>query len=760
MINVTLRSLHEVPEIQLWAGPECTVNRVGGQFRDQFTETGHASRIEDLDLLAGLGITRLRYPISWERIAPHEPSQQDWGWIDERLMRLRKLDLDVIAGLVHHGSGPAYTDLLNPGFAPGLAAHASAAAQRYPWIQDWTPVNEPLTTARFSGLYGHWYPHRQDETAFWRALLNQIDATRLAMRAIRAHNPAARLIQTEDIGRTYATASLGEQAGFDNARRWMTFDLLCGLVVPGHDLWRRLVRLGLGDRLWAIADDPCPPDILGINHYLTSDRFLDHRMRRYPHLAHGGNGRQPFVDTEAIRVLCPPPQGLAGALREVWARYGRPIAITEVHNGCTREEQMRWMVAAWNDAAQARGEGVDIRAVTNWATFGCNGWDTLLTQGGRYEAGAFDASGATPRATAMVPLLKSIATEGSGRHPVLEGAGWWQRDVRLQHPPTSRAATMQEQLRASGEGLPLSRALSPRPGLPRPLLIVGKTGTLGGALAAACRHRDIVHVVTQRSDLDLADAASIAAALDRHRPWAVINAAGWVRVDDAEAEPAACFAANAQGAERLAAACAARGIPTASFSSDLVFDGMSHGPFDETSLPSPLNVYGRSKLEAERAIAALPGLHLMVRTAAFFSPFDPYNFAVQACASLVRGERFAAADDQTVTPSYVPDLCNAVLDLVIDGEHGLWHLTNEDPCTWAEFAVRLARAGGLDASLVDHRPGTTLGAVAARPAYVPLVSGRGKLLPSLDHAIRRFVHDLQIQPLQSQAVVCAGAFPH
>jgi dTDP-4-dehydrorhamnose reductase len=66
-------------------------------------------------------------------------------------------------------------------------------------VEDWTPVNEPLTTARFSALYGHWHPHVADEPAFWTALLNQIDAVRMSMKAIRRINPDARLVQTEDL---------------------------------------------------------------------------------------------------------------------------------------------------------------------------------------------------------------------------------------------------------------------------------------------------------------------------------------------------------------------------------------------------------------------------------------------------------------------------------------------------------------------------------------------------------------------------------
>src|SRR3712207_2719887 len=87
----------------------------------------------------------------------------DWAWADERLGRLRELGITPIVGLVHHGSGPRHTSLIDPAFADGLAAFARAVAERYPWVAYYTPINEPLTTARFSGLYGHWYPHGRDQ---------------------------------------------------------------------------------------------------------------------------------------------------------------------------------------------------------------------------------------------------------------------------------------------------------------------------------------------------------------------------------------------------------------------------------------------------------------------------------------------------------------------------------------------------------------------------------------------------------------------
>ncbi len=224
------------PALELWAGVESTVNRVGDHYFDQSVRNGHDARPGDLDLFAGLGIRALRYPILWERTAPDGLERADWRWADERLGRLRHLGVRPIVGLVHHGSGPRDTDLLDPAFPERLAAFAAAVARRYPWVEDWTPVNEPLTTARFAALYGHWYPHHRDDLSFASALLTQCRAVVLAMRAIRKTNPAARLIQTDDLGKTYSTPSLAYQADFENERRWVTFDLLAGRLTPDRPM--------------------------------------------------------------------------------------------------------------------------------------------------------------------------------------------------------------------------------------------------------------------------------------------------------------------------------------------------------------------------------------------------------------------------------------------------------------------------------------------------------------------------------------------
>ena len=159
---------------------------------------------DDLDACASLGVTALRYPVLWEEV--ESPSgERDFTLADRAMRHLEKSPMTPIVGLLHHGSGPPSTSLDDPALPERLADFAGEVARRYPWVADWTPVNEPLTTARFSGLYGHWYPHARDDRAFVTMLLNEVKATILAMRAIREVNPDARLIQTEDFGRMRGT---------------------------------------------------------------------------------------------------------------------------------------------------------------------------------------------------------------------------------------------------------------------------------------------------------------------------------------------------------------------------------------------------------------------------------------------------------------------------------------------------------------------------------------------------------------------------
>jgi beta-glucosidase/6-phospho-beta-glucosidase/beta-galactosidase len=418
--------------LEVWGGLECSRIRVADQIRDQIIDTGHSARPGDLDLIASLGIKTLRYPVLWETVCK-KPGEQDWHWHDIRLEQLRRSGILPVVGLLHHGSGPDHCNVLDPAFPQSLARHAGNVALRYPWIERFTPVNEPMTTARLCGLYGHWYPHGRDETTCFRVVVAECRAIAASMKEIRGIIPTAHLVQTEDIGRVFANPSLQYQADYENERRWLALDLLAGRVDRDHPLHQRLLDHGIDARhLAQLSDDPCPPDIIGIDQYLTSDRFLDDNLDHHPNEIPGGNGRHTYVDVAAARSSVPEGEtGFLTRIRETWERYRLPLALTEVHNGCTREEQLRWLMDGWNAAMAAREEGIDLRAVSVWSLFGALDWNSLLTRReGFYEPGAFDIRFEPPRPTVIASAMRALVSSGGFDHPVLARSGWWKPDVR------------------------------------------------------------------------------------------------------------------------------------------------------------------------------------------------------------------------------------------------------------------------------------------------------------------------------------------
>lgn len=714
--------------MELWGGIECTINRVGDNYMDQLEYSGHYSRIEDLDEFAGLGIKKLRYPVLWEKHKPRKNMQIDWSQTGKFLSKLKDLKIDVIAGLVHHGSGPAYVHMMDDSFAEGLRDYAAEVATKFPWISYYTPVNEPLTTARFCGLYGHWFPHQADGRSFLKILLNECKATVLAMQAIRKINPEAKLVQTEDLGKIHSTSLLKYQADFENDRRWLSVDLLCGRVDQTHTLWNYILSTGISEEeLMFFVENPCPPDIVGFNHYITSERFLDERLEHYPPHTHGGNGKHQYADVEAIRMSGVTLSGPYGLMKEAWERYKLPLAITEVHLHCTREEQLRWFSHVWQAALELEREGVNLKAVTSWAMLGSFGWNKLLREpNGDYEAGIYDARSGRPRPTALCDLIKSVTDRQDYDHPAFPGLGWWDKDTRIEYHHD-----------------PVVSKVSAEVGNRRPILIIGKTGTLGNAFARICDIRNLEYCLLGRADFDITRPQQMEAVLSDLKPWAIVNAAGFVRVDDAENEESNCYMVNTTGPANIARLCCDHRIKFLSFSSDLVFDGTKSDLYTETDAVNPLNIYGWSKAKAEQEVLAACPDALMVRTSAFFGPWDEYNFISAVRRRLEAGEPVTAVNDILISPTYVPDLVNVSLDLLIDGERGLWHLSNEGVLSWYEFARQAAAFSGHNPSQIIPIPASEMDFTARRPSFSALKSRMGYLLPTVEHALDRHFKELR-----------------
>lgn len=706
---------------ELWGGMECTINRIGNTYRDQLFEAGYYARQDEFELLKSLNLKALRYPILWERYQPTSQHPINWEPAQRELKQLDELNIKPIVGLLHHGSGPLHTNLLDDNFARKFSLYAGGVASQFPDVEDYCPVNEPLTTARFSGLYGLWYPHQQSTLSFARMLINQLKGVVLAMSEIRKINPRARLIQTEDLTKVHSTSILNYQAEFENERRWLTYDLLGGHINQGSRMWEYLISIGIaqGD-LEFFLEHSCMPDVLGLNYYVTSERYLDDRCDLYPHLTPGGNGIHSYVDVEAYRHH--KAVGLGLLLEEVWARYHQPIAITESHLACTREEQMRWLKEIWTICCDAKSTGIQIEAVTAWALFGAYDWDSLLTKAqGHYEVGVFDIR-KNVRPTAVVKMLSSLGAHGEFDHPLLDGKGWW-------HPANSNASGIAEKDR-------------------RPLLIIGKHGTLATAFAKACDQRRIFQISLSRHDIDIMNTDDVMKVIDAHNPWGVINTSGYVNIDKAESQQSECFLLNVAGPEVLAKACREKGIPFMTFSSDQVFNGNKNSPYEEGDGVAPVNHYGVTKAQSETMVAKAYPESLIIRTSAFFGPWDNFNFAHNVLTALENKTDLRVASDVIISPTYVPHLVQVSLDLFVDQEKGIWHLSSDGGIlSWADFARELAARGGYKYDQLKSTGVNEMNWKAKRPIYSVLQSGRGVTMPTLEHAIEDFFNQ-RIQPYQ------------
>ncbi len=237
----------------------------------------------------------------------------------------------------------------------------------------------------------------------------------------------------------------------------------------------------------------------------------------------------------------------------------------------------------------------------------------------------------------------------------------------------------------------------------RPILVVGRAGQVARALVEESAATGVALVALGRPDLDLVDAASIDAAVDKLTPWLVINAAAYTAVDQAESDEAAAFALNAEGAGMLAACAAKAGLPMLHLSTDYVFDGAKPAPYVETDPTAPLGVYGRSKLAGEVAVAQANPAHLILRTAWVYSAFGK-NFAKTMLRVAETRTELGVVQDQIGNPTSAHDIAVALLKLAEtiaakpQQSWGTYHLTARGDASWADFAAEIfdvsAKHGG------------------------------------------------------------------
>jgi dTDP-4-dehydrorhamnose reductase len=267
------------------------------------------------------------------------------------------------------------------------------------------------------------------------------------------------------------------------------------------------------------------------------------------------------------------------------------------------------------------------------------------------------------------------------------------------------------------------------------IYVIGGQGQVARALReAAGRDREIVLGCGERPDVDLLQPASVARAIAAFRPDLVINPAAYTAVDKAEAEPELAFALNRDGAATVATAAAAQGAPVIHFSTDYVFDGAKNGAYVESDPVDPRGVYGASKLEGERAVAAANPRHIVLRTSWVYAPYGA-NFVRTMLRLAAERDQLRVVHDQRGCPTYAPDIATAVLALARrvsaqgwrDEFAGITNLAGPDALTWCDFAGLIMAAAALrGARAVPVTPITTADypTPAARPKNSHLATAR------------------------------------
>ena len=383
------------------------------------------------------------------------------------------------------------------------------------------------------------------------------------MRAIRARIArSAELVQTEDAGSTARDTGCSPTGGVRepsalaeprsaHAAGW----------TREHPLWRYLAEHGAADEALALVRDEhaVPPDVIGLNYYVTSDRYLDDRLDRYPARSHGGNGAAALCRRRGgARAAASACAVIADVLARGLAAIRLPVAITEAHSGA----RVRSRCAGWSKPGRARAggatRGADVRAVTAWALLGIVGLGFAGDADARrhYEPGAFDVHRGRRR---VRPRSRAVVADlAAGRRP---------RRIRCLSAPGLVAASRRR---------PLTwRHARPHPRSPAARGTLGRCVRPARASCAGCALRAPVAAGARHRG-----SRSGARRVDRWQPWAVVNAAGYVRVDEAEQRRARVPPRQHRRAGDAGGAPAARrGIQLVTFSSDLVFDGAARPPY-------------------------------------------------------------------------------------------------------------------------------------------------------------------------------------
>ncbi|EJX09801.1 dTDP-4-dehydrorhamnose reductase [gut metagenome] len=250
------------------------------------------------------------------------------------------------------------------------------------------------------------------------------------------------------------------------------------------------------------------------------------------------------------------------------------------------------------------------------------------------------------------------------------------------------------------------------------ILVTGANGQLGNEMRLLAKeHPQHMYCFTDVQELDICDSDAVWSYVAENQIELIVNCAAYTAVDRAEEQPDVAHRLNAVAPGVLAQAAQAHGAALIQPSTDFVFDGKAHLPYTETCVPSPVSVYGTTKLEGEQAVLNACEKAMVIRTAWLYSTFGN-NFVKTMIRLGKEREHLGVVFDQIGTPTYARDLAKAIYTIIDKGiVRGIFHFSNEGVCSWYDFTKAIHRMAGITSCSVAPLHTDEYPAKASRPAY-------------------------------------------
>ncbi len=277
-------------------------------------------------------------------------------------------------------------------------------------------------------------------------------------------------------------------------------------------------------------------------------------------------------------------------------------------------------------------------------------------------------------------------------------------------------------------------------------LIFGSTGQLGREVLKEVKKQRLPFVALSHEDIEITDHSAVRDTMKNLKPDIVLNCTAYNNVDRAELEPDVAFRVNSLAVRNLAECSREVGAILVHFSTDYVFDGTKGAPYTTNDQPNPINTYGKSKLEGELHIMDIMQRYFIIRVSWLFGT-GRSNFPLKLLEMSQRETTIKVATDQINSPTYTVDAAKAIMELILKGKYGLYHLTNRGYCSRFEWATEILRESGWNGELLPARA-EDFPSPARRPLFTVLDSSKfeketGFSMPEWRDAVRRFIESIK-----------------